>query len=432
MDVKSSKSLQYLRSLTGLGIRLDLAPLMRALERLGSPERKYRTVLIAGTNGKGSIAAMVSSILTQAGWRTGLYTSPHLTDYRERIRVDGKMIPRCDLRNLIEKARLHMGETLTYFEFSTLLAFLYFEQCKVDVAVLEVGMGGRFDATNVVDPDVSVISNISLEHRDFLGGRLRDIAREKGGIIREGGICLTAARQRDVVGVLEGICSVRGASLYRLGREIRVRRKSPGIFSYRGIRRHFDRLETPLPGRHQLENASLALGVIEIVDSRGLKISDQAVVNGMKATRWAGRLEVLRESPMLVVDGAHNPAGVSALCRTLSEDFRYRRLIFIFGVLRDKDYVNMLGKIARDTDLLILTRPGRTERALPPEALEETARKCATNVIVAENPEKALQTALNVAGRSDLICAGGSLYLVGEIKRAFSRRKESPEQASRS
>lgn len=412
--------MRYLQSLSGLGIRTDTLPLSKVLKALHHPERDYRSVLIAGTNGKGSIAAMVSAILTEAGLKTGLYTSPHLQDYRERIRINGEMISRRELRSLIEETRRNLKEDLTYFEFSTLMAFIYFSVCRVDLAVLEVGMGGRFDATNLVTPDVSVISNVSLEHREFLGKDLAAIAREKGGIIKTGGICLTAARQKSVRDVLEGICKTRQARLYRLGRDIKARRLGDGAFAYRGIAAGYQRIEVPLRGRHQIENAALAVGVAEILAAQGLPIGDRAVTEGVKATQWAGRLEVLQKSPALVVDGAHNPAGVSALCRALAEDFSYRRLILVFGVLSDKDYGAMLKKIAPLAQRIILTRPA-SERAVPLSDLRARGLPYTAGSIVREDPKEALHEALRLAGEKDLVCITGSLYLVGEVRRVFQR-----------
>lgn len=412
--------LTYLHSLKPLGIRTDPAPLSRVLERFRRPERDYPSVLIAGTNGKGSVAAMLSSILVRAGFRTGLYTSPHLRDYRERIRVDGVMIPRRDLRELVETARRGLDEELTYFEFTTLLAFLHFSRCRVDLAVLETGMGGRFDATNLVTPEVCVISNVSLEHREYLGRNLEAIAREKAGIVKKGGICLTAARQRNVRRVLEGVCAERGARLYRLGRDIRIRRRSESAFSWRGIGRGYSWLEVPLAGRHQMENAALAVGVSEILHARGFSIAREAVIEGLGRARWEGRLETIRESPTLLLDGAHNPAGIAVLRRALERDFSYRRLILVFGALRDKDYGAMLRKIRPAAHRIILTRPGG-ERAMPPHEMRERVLKGEDSVTVVDDPEEALREAFCFAGKRDLICVAGSLYLVGEIKKVLSR-----------
>lgn len=410
---------EYLSQLNSSVIRLGLEPVKKLLASLRNPQDDYLSLLIGGTNGKGSIAATTAAILREAGYRVGLYTSPHLVDLRERICINGEMISPADLDRMIDEVRGEVREDVTYFEFLTAVAFLYFSRLKVDVAVLEVGLGGRLDATNVVKPAVSVISNISLEHQDYLGKRLSDIAREKGGIIPEGGVCITAAKQKPVLQVLEAISRERRARLYRLGRDIRVRRQRDGSFSYRGIGKDYPRLSTPLTGRHQIENTALALAALELLAEKGLAVSDRDVVRGLQKTRWEGRLEILRpHSPQLIVDGGHNPAGIAVLCRSLQEDFSYRRLILVFGVLRDKNFPLMVRKIAPLADLVILTRP-ESERAVPPAELKDLTKLYCNRVEVQDEPPLALRRALELAGRDDLICCAGSLYLVGAIKKAF-------------
>lgn len=409
------ESLAYLKSLNPMGIRLGLDPVRSLLERLGNPQESFPSVLIAGTNGKGSVAAMTASLLTAAGFRTGLYTSPDLIDFRERIRINGRMIQREEIVACVEAVKRGVRETVSYFEFLTAMAFLHFQK-KVDIVVLEVGLGGRLDATNVVVPLVSVITNISLEHREYLGNTLEQIACEKGGIIKERGICLTAARQRPVIETLEGICRERGATLYRVGKEIRTILHRDGTFSYRGLGRSQDRLLCPLIGRHQISNAALALGAVELIGEARFRVDDAAVAQGLKQVRWEGRLEILQRSPMLLVDGAHNPAGVATLRRALENDFPGRRLILVFGVLGDKDYRTMARRLFPLADRVILTRP-HSERALHPDSLRPLAEKHNRAVEVIEDPGNALIRALSLAGTDDLVCAAGSLYLVGEIKR---------------
>ena len=410
------ETLTYLAGLNPLGIRLGLDAIRSLLGSLNDPQRAFPSVLIAGTNGKGSVAAMTASILSAAGFRTGLYTSPDLIDLRERIRIDGRMISRGEMAACAEEVRSRVREQVSYFEFLTAIAFLHFQRQKAEIAVLEVGMGGRLDATNVVVPLVSVITNISLEHREHLGRTLAEIAREKGGIIKEGGVCLTAARQKPVIGTLEGICRERGARLFRVGREIRTTIHWDGTFSYWGIegRRH-ERLLCPLSGRHQISNAALALAAVEQLGKAGFRVGEGAVSDGLRQTRWEGRLEILRRSPLLIVDGAHNPAGVAALCRALQKDFPHRRLILLFGVLGDKDYRTMAKRLFPLADRVILTRP-HSERALSPDLLL-TIIGAVSGVEVIEDPGRALHHALSIAGEDDLICAAGSLYLVGEIKK---------------
>ena len=409
---------EHLDGLKRLDIRFSLDPISRFLERLNNPQDAYGTVLVGGTNGKGSIAAMVASVMSR-GFRVGLYTSPHLIDVRERIRVDGDMISQEEMDAWIEKVKAHSTENLTYFEFLTAVAFLYFHQRKVDLAILEVGMGGRLDATNVVSPLVSVVSNISLDHTEYLGRRLEEIAWEKGGIIKNGGVCITAVKQRRLQELLEETCRTRGATLYRIGREIKINTHPDGSFSYRGIGTRYDNLVCPLRGRHQIVNAAAALCVIEALAMKGFRVDDDAVFKGIRDVKWEGRLEVIRHSPTVLLDGAHNAGGASTLARALREEFSYKKLIFIFGVLKDKDYKAMLKKLLPLGDRLILTSPD-TERAMPPEAIVPVAKQYLRRIEVVKNSRDALKRALSVADQNDLICITGSLYLVGEIKRAFS------------
>ncbi|MDO9585495.1 MAG: cyanophycin synthetase, partial [Syntrophales bacterium] len=334
--------------------------------------------------------------------------------------VKGDMITGETLDALIDDERGQVREEVTYVEVLTAVAFLHFGRRGVDIAVLEVGMGGSLDATNVVKPIVSVISNISLEHREYLGDSLADIAREKAGIIREGGVCVTAAKQKPVRDVFDEICRKRKAKLYRLGNDIRVRRHKDGTFDYQGINKNYQRLACVLKGRHQIENTALALASIEILAAGGFPAGDEAIRQGLQKTRWEGRLEILQLFPMVIIDGGHNPAGISVLCRALKEDFSYKRLILIFGVLGDKDYALMLKKLAALADAIIIAKP-KTERAVPPEKLVLITALHGKHVEVVEQAGSALKRALALAGRDDLICATGSLYLIGEIKDAYDR-----------
>ena len=408
--------LSYLEGLKQKGINLGLGPISRLLARLDNPQNGYKTILIGGTNGKGSTAAILSSILMKEGMNVGLYTSPHLRDFRERIRVNDHTIPGDTLCTLIDNVRDEIREDVTYFEFATALAFLYFSMCKVDMAIVEVGMGGRLDATNLVSPEVSIITNISIEHQKYLGNDLKSIASEKGGIIKERGVCVTAARGRKVINTLEGISRQREAVLYRTGRDIRVRRSGRGDFSYYGINKRYSGLKLSLAGRHQIENAALALAAIEVLTEKGVSISDTSVVEGLRDVRWEGRLELVSRNPGIVVDGAHNPAGISSLCSSLLTDFSYRRLIVVFGVLRDKDYAGMLKKLLPLVDKIVLTKP-KVERAACTEDLLSVASLHHGNIEVVDDSAEALDRARFLAGADDLVCVTGSLYLVGEIKK---------------
>ena len=412
------EALSYLKTLNPMGIRLGLEEIRALLVRLGNPQDAYPSVLIAGTNGKGSVAAMASSILNAAGFKTGLYTSPDLIDFRERIRINGDMITPQRAVACLETVKKNVTETVSYFEFVTAMAFLHFQQQKIDIAVLEIGMGGRLDATNVVDAPVSVVTNISREHEEYLGRTLERIAYEKGGIIKEKGICITAAKQKPVIAVLEKICASRQANLYRMGREFHTSVHGDRMFSYHGLTRQFKGLKSPFIGRHQITNAGLALAVIETLSASGFKISDDAIHEGLEHARWEGRLEVVQRSPLFVLDGAHNPAGVATLCRALEKDFTYQRLILVFGVMGDKNYRLMAKRLLPLADVVILTSPP-SERALAPEILHPIAVEFNKNIEIIVNPGDALRRAFELARNTDLICVAGSLYLVGEIKKVY-------------
>ena len=410
------ESLQYLSSLRKRGIRLGLGPLTGLLERFDNPQRAYKSILIAGTNGKGSVAAILSSILQKEGLKVGLFTSPHLVDFEERIRVNGVMISREELCRLIDDLRREGDWDVTYFEFAAALAFLYFSRCLIDIAVLEVGMGGRLDATNLVVPEVSIITNIAMEHSQYLGRNLRSIAGEKGGIIKRGGVCVTGVRKGSALEALENISQKKGAALFRVGRDFKVRRSGPGRFSYYGIKNIYRNVDIPLIGRHQLENTALSLAAAEIMASKGLKIRDDSLIDGVRDAHWEGRLEIVNKSPMVILDGAHNPAGIAALSKVLANELSFGRLTVVFGVLGDKDYKTMLRRLAPLADRVILTGI-REERALEPKDMETIARLYNDDVEVVRDSRGAILRALDISAEDDLICVTGSLYLIGEIKR---------------
>ena len=408
----------YLDSLNVDTMHFGLTAITELLSRLGNPQNSYKTILIAGTNGKGSTAAMIASILCSAGYKVGLYTSPHLVDVRERIVINGKKIPLKEFNRTIADVKDKKEQPVTYFEFLTAVAFVYFQRQKVDIAVLEVGLGGRLDATNVCKPLVSVITNISLDHMDYLGNTLDSIAREKAGIIKQKGICITAAKQNKVLEVLKNVCLRRRAKLYCLSSDIKIKKQKDGILNYEGLYRNLKNLKIPLQGDHQLSNAALALAAIELCEKKGFSIADTAIYAGLKNTHWEARLEVLQNQPLFLLDGAHNPAGISVLCRTFKKDFSYRRLILIFGALADKDYRQMLQKIVPLASIIILTQL-KTKRAVPVNDIMETVKKMGYPAIVTDNVKQAIERAQALAKKQDLICATGSFYLAGEIKQAF-------------
>lgn len=408
----------YISSLNIDVMRFGLGTISKLLLSLGNPQNSYKTILIAGTNGKGSTAAMTASILHCAGYKTGLYTSPHLIDVRERISVNGKEISVNEFSRIIAAVKKEINRPVTYFEVLTAAALLYFQHREIDIAVLEVGLGGRLDATNVCRPLGSVITNIGFDHMAYLGKSLTAIAREKAGIIKKRGICITAAKQKKVLEVLEDVCRRNEASLYRLGKDIKIKQQEDGSASYQGLYGNLNNLTIPLPGRHQMDNAALALAIVEIAGLKGFPATVAAIRKGLKNTRWEARLEILHQHPLFVVDGAHNPAGIRVLCRSLKDNFTYRRLILIFSALADKDYRRMLQKIAPPAQQIILTQL-QSKRAVPVADIHEYVKKMGYKAIIAENVSEAIERAFDLAGEKDMICAAGSLYLAGELKRAF-------------
>lgn len=410
----------YLASLNIDKMRFGLKAITELLSRLGNPQKSYKTITIAGTNGKGSTAAMTASILYNAGYNVGLYTSPHLVDVRERIVINGKKISSQEFNRTIAYVRDKIQQPVTYFEFLTAVAFEYFKNQKIDIAVLEVGLGGRLDATNVCKPLVSVITNIAFDHTAYLGNTLESITYEKAGIIKRNGICVTAAKQKKVLEILEGVCLSRSAKLYRLGRDIKINKQKDGLITYRGLHRDIKNLTIPLKGEHQLSNAALALATIELCEKNGFRIDDKAIHAGLKNTRWEARLEILQSHPLFLLDGAHNPAGIDALCRSIKKDFSFRRLILIFGALADKDYRQMLKKIAPLASVIILTQI-KAKRAIPVNDMMKTVKELGYMAIVTKDVNQAIKQALAMARKQDLICATGSFYLAGEIKQAFHK-----------
>lgn len=420
--MKKFNSGAYLSGLNIDVMHFGLEAVTKLLSGFGHPQNDYPIILIGGTNGKGSTAAMTASILKEADFKVGLYTSPHLVDVRERIVLNGRKIPKRHFESILAEIRDHVDAPVTYFEVLTAAAFVYFKRQQVDIAVMEVGLGGRLDATNVCYPLVSVITNIGLEHTAYLGKTLTAIAGEKAGIIKPSSICVTGATQRKVVQVLGDCCRRRKSTLYRLGTDIQISVKKNGLADYRGIGRNWDHLELALHGKHQWSNAALALAAIEIVETKGYPVGDQAVFNGLKKTQWEARMEILSSNPIFLLDGAHNSSGMNVLIRALQKDFPRRRLILIFAALKDKDYRTMLKKILPLASVTIVPQLV-TGRALAAKDLAHEAKEMGFRVFVTNSVGDALRRSLELAGPDDMICAAGSLYLAGEIKQSFHRMR---------
>lgn len=411
--------LSALYRLRRFGIQLGLTTISRLLKGLGNPQDDFSSIHVAGTNGKGSIAAFLSSVLTHAGYKVGLYTSPHLVRFNERIQINGRPISDDDVvRVAAAVQRIYtQGEPPTFFECATAMALCHFASEEVDWAVLETGMGGRYDATNVVQPEVSVISNISMEHQEYLGDTLSKIAREKAGIIKPGAGVVTGARQKNALGVIEAIATEKRVPLHRLGKEIRIRKDRQGGFTYKGVNRHWPRVKIGLIGDHQMTNAALALGALELLLDKGLRLPNEAIYAGLSTTRWPGRLEVLSRKPFVLLDGAHNPSAVRTLSKFLDKARPFRRLVMVVGVLEDKQWRPMLRQLAGIADRMILTKP-QYERAADPYGLASFVRTIPMeqDLVVIPHLPDAVFLALDEAGPEDAVCITGSLYTVGDAR----------------
>lgn len=413
------ETLDYLFSLHRFGIKLGLEAITDILARLENPQRRYPTIHVAGTNGKGSSSAMLASILQATGYRVGLYTSPHLIDFRERIRVQGTDISEESACALIEQIRRTANPltTLTFFEFTTALAFLHFRNQHVDIAVVEVGMGGQFDATNVLSPIGALITGISFDHEAYLGDSLQMIAREKAGIITQKAPVVLGPMPEDILQIFEAQARKWLAPCFRMGQEFSLLETSATTFTYQGPRWTIPGLQTNLLGRHQMVNATNALAVLETAVDGTYPISPSAIRTGLQDVRWRGRLEIVHRNPLLIVDGAHNLAGAQVLFDFLYSqihDGAGRKLILVVGMMRDKNLQGFLRIFIPLVDHLILTQP-RMERAASVDELNQAIdRKDLVPCLLADSWE-AVCRAKDISDPADVICVTGSLFLVGEV-----------------
>ena len=433
----SSGCRAYLRDLQQFGIKLGLESMRTVLAAFGDPHRSYPSVHVAGTNGKGSVSAMLAEILAAGGLKTGLYTSPHLVRVEERIRVvrDDRVGDRlisnrdfCRLAGTVKArigrllARRELGAPPTFFEVLTLIAFLYFREQKVDVAVLEVGMGGRFDATNVVTPLVAVITSVSRDHQEHLGPSLAAIAFEKAGIIKPSVPVVCGAEARDAVRVVRAQAAEKGAPLTMVfGRTrplVREKTKGPGMtFRYEAEGTRF-RLSPGLPGAHQGRNAAIAASTALVLDRAWRPISRSAILRGIARVRWEGRLETVGRNPRVLLDGAHNEGGAAAL-RAFLEELRPPRLVLVFTMMRDKAVGRVAGRLFPLADRIVLTTIPYARAAAPEEILRRV-RPFRGRIIVEPSLRKAIARARAEAGRRGTVVITGSLFLVGAVKKLGS------------
>ena len=422
------KTIDYLFSLQIQGIKFGLSNSVRLMGLMGDPHRRFRSVHIAGTNGKGSTAAFLAGVLAAAGHRVGLYTSPHLSSFTERIRINGIPISEERVVALAERVRARYenvptakGGSLvpTFFEVTTTMAFTCFAEEHVDIAVVEAGMGGRLDSTNVVVPLVSVITNIDLEHTEYLGSTLEKIAAEKAGIIKAGVPVVTGAVQPEVIAVIEQQAASAGAVVLRMPRDFgaeQVAAAGGQEFDYRGISMRLPGVRIGMLGRHQIGNACLALAAAECIGRAGMVIPEAALRAGLEQAAWEGRLERAAQRPDVYLDGAHNPASARVLADAVRElKLAYRKVILVIGILKDKDHGGILGQLVPLADQVIVTCPDYS-RALGIDALAAEVRRSHWDVALSSSVAAAIDLARRSAHRDDLIIITGSLYTVGEAR----------------
>ena len=425
------------------------------LKLLGNPQDKLQVIHIAGSKGKGSTAALIASVLTHAGYKTGLFTSPHLITPRERCRIDGALISEGEVACYIEKLKSAIETVsasefgrVSFFEIYTALAFSYFADKATDFAVIEVGLGGRLDATNVVKPVVTVITPISLEHTAILGETYAEIAAEKAEIIKDGCPLALAPQHPEARAVFEKVANERNAPIveakihdaackpvsYDVEPDHRVStsqlvQNADGV----PVAQQFDmetdadsylELTMPLLGHHQFVNATTAIAAIACLKQDGYAIPKSSVYAGFKNVQWRGRIQRIRSAPLVVLDGAHSPVSMKALCLTLRESFRYTRAIFIVSLMKDKDLKAIGDIVSKTADTVIATQISENPRVMPAETIQDAWSGIYDKITVCPNPEKAIARTLASASPTDLICITGSLYLVGRALELFKSKEK--------
>lgn len=420
-----NEALDYINDKDKFGSRLGLDSIGSLLENLGNPQDGLKFIHLAGTNGKGSTSAYLSSCLMEAGYRVGLFTSPFLERFNERIVLNGKDIPDSDMGSLTAKIRKAANKMVedglehpTTFEIVTALAFLYYEQEKPDYVVLEVGLGGRFDSTNIIKESLaSVITTIDFDHINELGDTLGKIAYQKAGIIKQGGLVISYPQDEEVVEVLKDVSKEMKAELLFSTDAIKIKEENDygSKFDYKYGKTELKDMKTSMIGEYQIFNASLAITTLLVLRDKNLvNITDEEIYEGILKTKWKGRLEVLKRDPIFLIDGAHNPQGVENLSKAL-ELFDYRKLILGVSILKDKDVDTMLSSLIPLADTVIATEINMPRKLLASD-LGEKIKTYDKEVYVEADIKKAILKAIEIADKDDMIVFGGSLYLIGEVR----------------
>jgi len=412
----------------------DLKRMEEMMAFVGNPHKKRRCVHITGTKGKGSTSIIIASILKELGLKTGLFTSPHLIYLEERMKVNDRMISQKMFVELINRLKPYVDRIMlknptlmpTFFEIVTAIAFLYFERKKVDISVLEVGMGGRLDSTNIILPEISVITPVSYDHTDRLGHTLDRIAYEKAGIIKEGVPVISSAQEPEPLSVISKTCKEKNARLYLVGKDIRINNikvtKRNGFYGteyeIRTWRNIYKNIFLPLVGRHQVENCATAIGALDVLAENGIiETNNENIINALAKVKCPARIEVISESPLIVLDTAHTVSSMKILRESIKENFSFKKLIVVIGLSADKDIEGILKEIAFVADDLILTRTGNPREAEPEKMAVTAKRFYRKNPMVIEDIDEALKEAKRIAEKDDLICITGSFFLAGKLKK---------------
>ncbi len=421
----------YLEQLTDFGIKLGLDKIRNLVSKLGNPHKKYQSVLIAGTNGKGSVANFIANCLKEAGYKVGFYTSPHLVRVEERIQINGKPIPSkvfdglcIELKNLCTKLPVEMQPT--YFEALTAVAFEYFRRENIDICVCEVGMGGRFDATNVLEPGIEVITPISYDHMEYLGNSIEEIAFEKAGVIKNQSLVVSGKQMPSAAKVLKRVSNQRKSKIFFYGKDFSARLidvdfPKQQCFNFTGIKK-LTNISIKMFGKHQIHNAAVAIETLLLLNKKGIVVNESAILKGMKNTLWPARFQVLSENPFVILDGAHNPAGILSLKQALKQYFPESKPIFLVGILKDKNWDTMVKILSKIGKKFIFTQV-QTTRSLPPSTLFSKMKEIMpeADVEIIENPSQALEKLLAMKGNEPrVIC--GSLYLAGDVLRTVKTK----------
>lgn len=431
MNMTYKEAMDYISSVGRFGSNYGLERTFRLLELLGSPQEKIKLIHIAGTNGKGSTTAMVTKILRGFGYKVGMYTSPYLEEFEERIQINGEKIKKDTLVNLLGHVKNAIDKVIeegyehpTEFEIITALMFLHFYNEKVDYGVIEVGLGGRLDSTNVIIPKVSVITSISLDHMNILGDSLKDIAKEKAGIIKDGIPVILYPQEKEVEEVILKIAEEKNSKVYLVKKEngklidinYEELYQNLQIKSYKNTYS----INLPLLGEHQILNLGVALNTIEILcELENISIDINIMEKSLQDVKWIGRLEVLGKKPTILIDGAHNIDAIRALRKNVEKYFKYNKIYLLLGILADKQVQEMIEEITPIAEKVYALTP-HSERAELSEDLKNEIEKCNSNVVALENYEEALLLAIKEADEEDLVLISGSLYMIGDMRKIIT------------